>query len=114
MTNVAPGYAPHDRSLISVACPGTTAPGLEAATRTQMRAWFGAEVDDWEELAVYRVPHGHPHQSPPFSPKPVRLGEGRFVADDHRDTASIHGALYSGRRAGAAVLRDLRGRDSSA
>lgn len=73
-----------------------------------MRAWFGPEVDDWEELAVYRIPHGHPDQSPPFSPKlPMRLGEGRFVAGNHRDTASIQGALYSGRRAGTTVLLDL-------
>ena len=108
MTNVAPSYAPLGRALVSVACPGTVAPGLEAATRKQMRAWFGAEVDNWEVLAIYRIPHGHPDQSPPFSPKlPVRLGEGRFVAGDHRDTASIQGALYSGRRAGTAVLQEL-------
>ncbi|MDQ5874658.1 MAG: FAD-dependent oxidoreductase [Actinomycetota bacterium] len=38
----------------------------------------------------------------------ARVGDpALFVAGDHRDTASIQGALYSGRRAGSAVLRDL-------
>ena len=39
--------------------------------------------------------------------KPVDLGGGVFVAGDHRDTPSIQGALVSGKRAAAAVLRSL-------
>jgi hypothetical protein len=42
----------------------------------------------------------------------VHLGDGLFVAGDHRDTASLQGALASGRRTGAAVVQDLR-RDSA-
>jgi predicted NAD/FAD-dependent oxidoreductase len=34
----------------------------------------------------------------------VRLASGLFVCGDHRDTASIQGALVSGRRAAEAVL----------
>ena len=37
----------------------------------------------------------------------VRLGEGLFVAGDHRDTPSIQRALVSGKRAAAAVLRSI-------
>ena len=36
-------------------------------------------------------------------------GPEGYVAGDHRDTASIQGALYSGRRCGEAVLADLAG-----
>jgi hypothetical protein len=39
--------------------------------------------------------------------RPVDLGDGLFVAGDHRDTASIQGALVSGRRAADAVLRHI-------
>ena len=39
--------------------------------------------------------------------RPVALGEGRFVAGDHRDTASLQGALVSGRRVAAAVEAEL-------
>ena len=38
----------------------------------------------------------------------VELGEGLFVAGDHRDTPSQQGALVSGRRAAEAVLAHLR------
>ena len=41
---------------------------------------------------------------------PVRRAvshDGVFVAGDHRDTASIQGALVSGRRIAEAVLRSL-------
>jgi hypothetical protein len=37
----------------------------------------------------------------------VSLGHGLFVCGDHRDTASIQGALYSGRRTGRAVVESL-------
>ena len=33
----------------------------------------------------------------------VHLDDGRFVCGDHRDTASIQGAMFSGRRCGLAV-----------
>jgi len=32
-----------------------------------------------------------------------------FVCGDHRDTASLQGAMFSGERTAAAVLRRLRG-----
>ncbi len=37
----------------------------------------------------------------------VTLGDGLFVCGDHRDTASIQGALFSGRRCGEAVVAML-------
>jgi hypothetical protein len=37
----------------------------------------------------------------------VELGDGLFVAGDHRDTPSSQGALVSGRRAAQAVLSAL-------
>ena len=61
--------------------------------------------DDWEAIAVHRIAHGQPSQSVPFHPKRrVELADGRFVCGDHRDTASIQGAMYSGRRTAMAVL----------
>jgi hypothetical protein len=39
--------------------------------------------------------------------RPVELGDSLFVAGDHRDTASIQGALVSGRRTAASVRAAL-------
>lgn len=104
MSNVAPTYAPAGRHLVAAALPGVCEGELETRSRRQLRAWWGAQVDGWDHLATYRIPHGQPRQTPPFSPKQaVALADGRFVCGDHRDTASIQGALYSGRRCAEAV-----------
>lgn len=109
MSNVAPSYAPSGRHLVVAALPGIADGPLEEIARGQLRGWWGSSVDRWEHLATYRIPHGQPRQSPPFAPKrSVDLGDGRFVCGDHRDTASIQGALYSGRRCADAVVARLR------
>ena len=107
-SEVAPSYAPDGRALFVAACPGAEAPGLEAAARAQLTGWFGASAADWELVRHDRIAHGQPLASVPFSPKRrVALGDGRYVAGDHRDTPSIQGALFSGRRCAEAVLADL-------
>lgn len=48
-------------------------------------------------------------QAPPTDLfRPVALGGGLYVAGDHRTTATLDGALKSGRLAAEAVLADLR------
>jgi len=108
MSNVAPTYAPRDQHLIVAALPGVVDGDIESIARAQLRGWWGARVDTWRHLETYRIHHGGPVQSPPFSPKQsVVVGDGRFVCGDHRDTGSIQGAMYSGRRTATAVLSAL-------
>ncbi len=110
MSNVAPTYAPAGRHLVVAAMPGHTDDDLADVARDQLRSWWGGQVDRWEHIQTYRIAHGQPAQLPPFAPKqPVALGDGRFVCGDHRDTASIQGALYSGRRCAHAVVEHLGG-----
>lgn len=108
MSNISPSYAPRGQHLIAAAIPGQPAlqeEDLESVARGQLRRMFGAGVDTWKHLRTYRIEHGQPDQSPPFSPRQkVSLGQGIFVCGDHRDTASIQGALFSGRRCAEAVL----------
>jgi predicted NAD/FAD-dependent oxidoreductase len=109
MSHVSPTYAPAGRHLIAAAMPGTVEGDLESAARRQLRSWWGPQVDNWRHLRTYRIPHGQPDQTPPFSPKQrVSLGEGLFVCGDHRDTGSIQGAMYSGRRCAEAVIESAR------
>jgi hypothetical protein len=108
ISNIAPSYAPADKHLIVAALPGVTDGDLEAISRKQLRSWWGPQVDSWKHLRTYVINHGGPVQKPPFSPKqPVDLGNGQFVCGDHRDTGSLQGAMYSGRRCGEAVVRSL-------
>lgn len=107
MSEVAPEYAPAGQVLIAAACPGGVGgDDLAQQVQAQLRGWWGAQVDAWRVLRVDRIAHGQPDSRPPFHPKrAVSLGEGLFVCGDHRDTPSIQGALFSGRRCGEAVVQ---------
>ncbi len=104
MSNVAPSYAPAGKHLVVAALPGYTEPDLVDVARREMASWWGEQVSDWEHLESYRIAHGQPGQAPPFGPKQsLRVDDGLYVCGDHRDTASIQGALYSGRRCAALI-----------
>lgn len=107
MSEVASSYAPKDRSLLVAAVPGPDAllADLESRVRAQLRGWFGADVDQWRTLRTDVIRHGQPLQAPPFDPRrSVRVGDDLWVCGDHRDTASIQGALFSGRRTAESIL----------
>ncbi len=112
---VARGYAPAGAALVSATVLGVPAQddaALDAAVRAQLAGWFGPVVRRWRHLRTYRIPYAQPEQAPPaLTPwrRPVRLRTGLYVCGDHRDNASINGALESGRRAAEVVLED-RGR----
>lgn len=110
LSNVAPGYAPAGRALIAAAVPGRADAGVAPAVQQQLITWFGAAVRSWQVVQVNVIAHGQPVQPPDGSlKKRVRLGAGRYVCGDHRDTASIQGALFSGRRTGELVVADVAG-----
>ena len=109
---VAPSYAPAGLSLVSVSVLGGPAEphGLEAAVRDQLRAWFGRRVDTWRLLRRYDIAHAQPAQHPPALALPerdVQIDESIFCCGDHRDNASIDGALRSGQRAADALAQVL-------
>ena len=110
MSEVSPLYASNCEALLVAAVPGSAAldPSLETAVRKQLTGWFGVEVQRWETRRVDVIRHGQPLQVPPFHPKQaVHVDETTWVCGDYRDTASIQGALYSGRRTAEAVLADF-------
>jgi len=108
-SDVAPSYAPPGAALVSatvLGVPPLDDAALDAAVRGQLRGWFGAQVDGWRLLRALRLPFALPAQPPAAltpAERPVRLRESLFVCGDHRDTASLQGAMVSGRRAAAAV-----------
>lgn len=86
--------------------PGWLEPWGGVIGAVDVRIWAAAG-----EPPVIRhvVPDALPRQLPPLIlRRPVHDPSGVWVCGDHRDTASIQGALVSGRRTAAAVLRGLR------
>jgi phytoene dehydrogenase-like protein len=113
ISQVAPSYAPAGKSLVSVTVLGTqqlTDQQLGGFIIAQMKNWFGTVASSWRHLKSYRIPHAQPQQLPgALEPpqRPVRVRPGIYLCGDHRDNASIDGAMLSGRRAAEAVLADL-------
>ncbi|MEV4969913.1 NAD(P)/FAD-dependent oxidoreductase [Streptomyces scopuliridis] len=110
MSAVDPSRAPEGRALISSTVLGPPPPAavLDRTVRAQLARLYGTPTGDWELLAVHHDPEAVPAMPPPHDPRrPVRLLSGLYVCGDHRDTNTVQGALFSGRRAAHAILRDL-------
>ncbi|KAI7843455.1 hypothetical protein COHA_002933 [Chlorella ohadii] len=113
-SEVSASYAPAGQTLVSVSTIGTlddlSEQQLIDQVKQELAGWFGqSEVASWRHLKTYRIPFAQPNQAPPTDlSRPVRLGSGLYVCGDHRTTATLDGALKSGRLAAEAVLADLR------
>ena len=117
MSVVAPDYAPPGAHLVVASVIGQAPEGeaallrLDAAVRAHLKQWFGPVVDSWKHLAAYPLARALPQQRhAEWEQAAVRVGGagGVYLCGDYRETASIQGALASGRRAAEAVMQDLR------
>lgn len=115
-SNVAPTYAPAGASLVSVSVLEDRASGgdaqLVSAVREQLAEWFGPAAHGWRHLRTYMIPRALPHTAHVALCTPERTRterRGVYVCGDHLDTASINGALRSGRVAAEAVIEDSAG-----
>ncbi|GLP81995.1 NAD(P)/FAD-dependent oxidoreductase [Mycobacterium antarcticum] len=108
MSSAAPSYAPAGRHLIAASALMAKDGGApdEAVVRAHAASILGADATRWTLVTRHLVPHALPEQAPPLSVRrPVRTADGMWVCGDHRDTASIQGALVSGRRTAHEILR---------
>ncbi|GAA2897281.1 oxidoreductase [Actinoplanes cyaneus] len=114
VSNAAPEYAPSGQSLIAATVVGVSAPSSasEAVIRVELSRMYGTPTDDWQLLNVVTIPHALPAARVPqwALRKPVALGDGLFVAGDHRDSPSIQGAMAGGWRTAGQVLASLGAR----
>lgn len=113
LSEAAASYAPPGQSLISVTLVGSPSQenaALVGGVRDGLEGWFGDAVHRWRHLRTYQIQNALPNQRhPALQPlqRPARLDSGLFIAGDHRETGSIHGAMSSGTRAARAVLDTL-------
>lgn len=110
MTNAAPTYAPAGEHLISATClvgQDAAVPDHEQVRR-HLADLHQGHLPTVRPVARHVIREALPVQPAPLEARrPVRLRDGLFVCGDHRDTASLQGALVSGARAAAAVRHDL-------
>ena len=79
--------------------------------RKRLDILSGTDTADWELFVTYAIEGALPAMTAPLTIRqPVRVEKGLYVCGDHRDTASIQGALASGARAAHAMLADLGAR----
>lgn len=110
VTAAAPSYAPPSRHLVEATCLLDRGDGeaTEAEVRRHVGEIHGCDTSGWHVVARHRIEAALPAQPPPLVVQsPAGLGDGLFVCGDHRDTASIQGALVSGQRAAEAVHRSV-------
>jgi predicted NAD/FAD-dependent oxidoreductase len=109
LTHAAPTYASGGRILVSASALGLHDDAeTEVLVRNHLAQLYGVGTRTWTHVATYPIRYALPAMTPPLEVRrPVALGDWLFVAGDHRDTASIQGAMVSGRRAADAVLRHL-------
>lgn len=118
-SDIAPGYAPAGRSLISATTVGLPAEDdatLARQAEAQLATWFGeSTVRSWQRLKVSRVTYALPRLTPGISvERAIRIADGLYACGDHLETPSINGALRSGRRAAESLLADWGLRDEAA
>lgn len=105
MSNAAPGYASRGSLIGATVVAAADGADDAAAARQHTGVIFGVDPSAWPLVRTDVVTAALPTFAPgtPLR-RPVDLGDGLFVAGDHRDTPSLQGALVSGRRAADAVL----------
>jgi predicted NAD/FAD-dependent oxidoreductase len=108
LSRVAPRYAPTGQSLVSLSVRGAVPESddeLVALIRAEAGGWFGGDaVAAWRLLRVDRIRQALPVRWPLVRSHPVPVRDGVWVCGDHRDTASIQGAMQSGRETAEAVI----------
>ncbi len=114
-SRISRSYAKSDAELVSVTVLGNpkgTNKALNTAVRAQLRSWFGSTVESWEHLRTYRIAHALPSQRPSHASLGSAPQEpGIFACGDYFESASINGAMASGRQAAAAVAASLGARN---
>jgi len=112
LSDVAPGYAPPGKSLLSVVVLGVSEESaLETRVLEELVSWFGPIVKHWQHLRTDQIERALPEQLPGSIKGNCfdRFSKhgNTWLCGDHLSSASIEGAVISGKRAAESVLNTL-------
>lgn len=98
LTDAAPEYSPDTRALLSVSVLGLpSVDDLPEVVKKELTAWFGMEVRGWTHLRTDTIPKALPEQLPNCESDGFQCEAGVYLCGDHCLSASIEGAVVSGK-----------------
>ena len=106
LTYAVPDYAPDGYVLVSSSVLGVDTV-VEADVREHLSYLYRSSTATWEYLARYPIPYALPSMRSPLHVAGATPFGPIILAGDHRATASIQGAMVSGRRAANEALDRL-------
>ena len=103
MSNVSNKYAPAAKVLISISYNGI--PTIDDATlaenmKTELKQWYGNQVEDWKLLKTYRINYALPNQekvTDEVTHSEIKINDNLFICGDYLLNGSINAAMKSGR-----------------
>ncbi|MFM9825227.1 NAD(P)/FAD-dependent oxidoreductase [Flavobacterium sp.] len=103
MSNVSANYAPKGKVLIAISYNGI--PNLDDITlaenmKTELKKWYGNQVDNWKMLKTYRINYALPNQEKvrnEISNLELKINDNLYICGDHLLNGSINAAMKSGR-----------------
>jgi phytoene dehydrogenase-like protein len=103
MSNVSENYAPKGKVLISVSSNGIhdiEDEILAENMKTELKTWYGNQVENWKILKAYRINYALPNQDSvknDLENSDIQINENLFICGDHLLNGSINSAMKSGR-----------------
>lgn len=111
LTDAAPEYAEDGRALVSVSVLGLPDElELVSEVKAELVAWFGAGAHAWQHLRTDRIRKALPEQPPSvMKDESFEHETGVYICGDRYTSASIEGAVISGKRVAKTLIGELNG-----
>ncbi len=114
ISDIAPDYAPKNKSLIAVSINGLAEESDEKLVELvlgEIQNWFGLSVQYWNFIKSYRIRYALPKQRTvqySLPPERFQVSADLYACGDYTLNGSINAALSSGRLCAEKVLIDLK------
>ncbi|MGK0456809.1 MAG: protoporphyrinogen oxidase [Lentimonas sp.] len=110
LSDAVSAYAPSDKTLLSVVVLGLPEEeALEVSVQEELVSWFGPTVKTWQHLRTDRIERALPEQLPESSQSSRSKGflkhKDIWICGDHLSSASIEGAVISGKQVAKSILK---------
>ena len=114
ISNIAPGYAPGSKHLISLSIignPDLSSEDLDVKIRQELKFWFGDQVLEWELFDARFVKYALPNQQKvqhDLNPKTIQVDDHLYICGDHLLNGSVNAAMKSGRIAAEFLAQKIK------